>query len=179
MRPNYKHSKRRQLSYSTKTKIYITLTFRTLSHPNIVQFFGIYFEGTDRYLVTEFITKGSLRSVLNSESTLTVDDLIWMAKDVAAGMLYLSQVNIIHRDLAARNLLVAASTDPAKKYLVKISDLGMGKSMEEDYYSSNEKTIPVKWCPPEVLEFGKFSIQSDIWSFGVVLWEIFSRGKVI
>jgi len=99
-----------------------------------------------------------------------------MAKDTAAGMLYLGEKNIIHRDLALRNLLVGSGTDKSR-FTIKISDFGMSKITSEEYYKTQNKSIPIKWCPPEVIEYGKFSVQSDIWAFGVTMWEIFTYAK--
>lgn len=100
----------------------------------------------------------------------------------------------MHRDLALRNLLITVSSEG---YLVKISDFGMSRALEKDYYKSESKTIPVKWSPPEVIDSGNFTLKSDVWSFvsflffyyvffsnmkfkfdykGVVLWELFSLG---
>lgn len=96
--------------------------------------------------------------------------------DTASGMSYLHGKNIIHRDLAARNLLVTFTDNT---FTVKVSDFGMSKHMEsESYYTSEAKMIPVKWCSLEVVQYGKFSFKGDIWSFGVVMWEIFSYGQI-
>jgi serine/threonine protein kinase len=102
-------------------------------------------------------------------------------------MKYIEANNVIHRDLALRNLLITKSS---AGYCVKIGDLvnflrnfsyllqGLGRTLENSYYSTNGKPIPIKWSAPEVVLEGKFTIKSDAWSFGVVLWEIFSYGKV-
>jgi len=100
-----------------------------------------------------------------------------MAKDTAEGMIYLNEKNIIHRDLALRNLLVGLGSEKSK-FTIKVSDFGMSKMTSEEYYKTESKTIPVKWCSPEVIEYGRFSVQSDIWAFGVTMWEIFSYGKM-
>lgn len=91
---------------------------------------------------------------------------------VAAGMEYLASHSYIHKDLAARNILVGEHLH------VKISDLGLSRELySSDYYLIQPKTLlPIRWMPPEAIAYGKFNTDTDIWSFGVVLWEIFSYG---
>jgi len=152
----------------------------SLNHPNIVQFYGIY-TGTksEVFLVMEFMSKGSLDGVLRVEQKEIVPiDLISMTKDAICGMIYLHDQGIVHRDLALRNLLVDYRNKPGTKYVVKISDFGMARAMVKEYYKTDSKTVPVRWSSPEVLSYGTFSFKSDIWAFGVVLWEIFSYGKI-
>jgi len=121
-------------------------------------------------------------------------DLILMAKDAAAGMLYLSSNTVIHRDLAARNLLVGYRSVPRKKknqdgkeevsllggYMVKVADFGISRKLEDKayYVAKNSSQIPIKWTAPEAIKKGrKYIYASDIWSFGVVLYELFEFGK--
>src|SRR4029079_5080078 len=80
------------------------------------------------------------------------------------------------RDLALRNLLV--TTGDEEKYIVKVADFGLSRITDKGYYKTSDKTMPVKWRAPESLEYGSFSSKSDVWSFGVVLWELFSYGKL-
>jgi len=100
-----------------------------------------------------------------------------MGKQAAAGMLHLETMKIIHRDLALRNLLVGMANDSSGGYIVKISDFGLSRSIENSYYKS-DSNVPVKWSAPEVLESGVYTSKSDVYSFGICLWEIFTRGKL-
>jgi len=78
-------------------------------------------------------------------------------------MVYLHEKGIVHRDLALRNLLVTQSDQQGTKYIVKISDFGMARTMmDKEYYKTESKTIPVRWCSPEALQFGKFTIHSGL-----------------
>jgi len=87
----------------------------------------------------------------------------------------LRKKKIVHRDLGARNLLVSQEDG---KYVVKIADLGLSREVQEDFYDAKNSTFPVKWSPPEVIERRHFTSKSDVWSFGIVLWEIFMYGKI-
>jgi serine/threonine protein kinase len=127
------------------------------------------------WIVTEFLSLGSLRHLLQRDGArVTSSALLLMAKDAAAGMKYLSQNRILHRDLAARNLLVKAED---KRFVVKVADYGLSRVTDGTYYSRSRK-FPVKWTAPEALQFAKFTTKSDVWSYGVVLWEMFEFGKV-
>jgi serine/threonine protein kinase len=92
-------------------------------------------------------------------------------------MQYLESQKIIHRDLALRNLLVTSGGDDLK-YLVKVADFGLSRVLQSEYYSMTSTKFPVKWGAPEVLEYGKFTLKSDVWSFGVLLWELWSFGRI-
>jgi len=126
----------------------------------------------------EFLSKGSLNDFLGRpevQKSLNVSDLINMAINVCSGMIYLGKNNIVHRDLSARNLLVS-ETDG--RFVVKVADLGLSRETADDYYVATDSAFPVKWSPPEVIEHRTFTTKSDVWSFGVVMWEIFEFGKV-
>lgn len=151
-------------------------TLSTLSHPNIVQLLGLYVSPSEeKYIVTEFLSKGSLFDLLRNEKekeALKFPHLLKMMIQSASGMVYLADKKIIHRDLAARNVLV---TKGDSGYIVKIADFGLSKQ-SPNYYKKKETEIPVKWSAVEVLKFGKYSTKSDVWSFGVLMWEILEYG---
>jgi serine/threonine protein kinase len=150
---------------------------RDLRHPNVVMFVGLFRdERGEMWIVTEFLSLGSLRHLLHRDGArVTSSALLLMAKDAAAGMKYLSQNRILHRDLAARNLLVKAED---KRFVVKVADFGLSRVTDGTTYYSRSRKFPVKWTAPEALQFAKFTSKSDVWSFGVVLWEMYEFGKV-
>ncbi|KAK3087792.1 hypothetical protein FSP39_010614 [Pinctada imbricata] len=145
-----------------------------LSHPHIVKFIGI----SDNKLILEYVENKSLSSFLRKQrETKTMWDvpkLVRISYEVAEGMKYLSSQKIIHCDLAGRNVLVT------KEFQAKISDFGLAKELakDKDYYTrSKDKDLPLLWCAPEAVSYRKFTIKSDIWSYGVLMWEIFTHGK--
>eukprot|EP01117_Protostelium_nocturnum_P005873 TRINITY_DN2114_c0_g3_i1.p1 TRINITY_DN2114_c0_g3~~TRINITY_DN2114_c0_g3_i1.p1 ORF type:complete len:1670 (-),score=397.19 TRINITY_DN2114_c0_g3_i1:2-5011(-) len=142
-----------------------------MNHPNIIRLFGLVKVNARLCMVIEFAEYGSVdRYLKNPENAdnMSNNDLVTMIYGIAQGMSYLSHRGVIHRDLAARNLLL----DAARR--VKISDFGMSK--ESGLYEVKAKTIPYRWCAPEVIHEGINTIASDVWSFGVCSWEIFSLG---
>ncbi|XP_070137054.1 tyrosine-protein kinase Fer isoform X6 [Drosophila bipectinata] len=140
-------------------------------HPNIVKLIGICVQKQPIMIVMELVLGGSLLTYLRKNSNgLSTRQQMGMCRDAAAGMRYLESKNCIHRDLAARNCLVDL------EHSVKISDFGMSREEEEYIVSDGMKQIPVKWTAPEALNFGKYTSLCDVWSYGILMWEIFSKG---
>ncbi|XP_043917352.1 tyrosine-protein kinase Tec isoform X2 [Protopterus annectens] len=144
------------------------------SHPNLVQLYGVCTQERPFYIVTEFMEHGCLLNFLRQRrGHLQKPELLTMCQDVCEGMAYLEANQFIHRDLAARNCLVNLSLT------VKVSDFGMARfTYDDEYTSSCGSKFPVKWSAPEVFNFSKFSSKSDAWSFGILMWEIFTEGKM-
>ncbi|KAF6203742.1 hypothetical protein GE061_002076 [Apolygus lucorum] len=142
-------------------------------HPNIVKLIGICVQKQPIMIVMELVVGGALLTYLRTNaSVVTTKQLVNMCRDAAAGMKYLESKNCIHRDLAARNCLVGQNNT------VKISDFGMSREEEEYIVSDGMKQIPIKWTAPEALNFGKYTTLCDVWSYGVLCWEIFAKGGV-
>ncbi|XP_051947574.1 tyrosine-protein kinase Fes/Fps-like isoform X2 [Xyrauchen texanus] len=142
-------------------------------HPNIVKLIGVCTQKQPLYIIMELVQGGDFLTFLRTEGhNLKPKMLIRMAENVASGMAYLESKKCIHRDLAARNCLVAEAS------VVKISDFGMSRQEQDGVYSATGgmKQIPIKWTAPEALNYGRYTTASDVWSFGVLLWETFSRG---
>ncbi|XP_011299224.1 tyrosine-protein kinase Btk29A isoform X1 [Fopius arisanus] len=147
-----------------------------LQHQNLVQLYGVCSKDRPIYIVTEYMRHGSLLNYLRRhEASLSsnVGLLLDMCIQVCKGMAYLERHNYIHRDLAARNCLVGSEN------VVKVADFGLARYVLDDQYTSSGGTkFPIKWAPPEVLNYTRFSSKSDVWAYGVLMWEVFTCGKM-
>ncbi|KAG7295195.1 hypothetical protein JYU34_022164 [Plutella xylostella] len=152
------------------------------NHPNIVHLIGVCFDRHPRFIVLELLAGGDLKNFLRESrprieraTALTMKDLLLCALDICKGCRYLEAKRFIHRDIAARNCLLT-SRGPGR--VVKIADFGMARDIyRSDYYKKGGKAmLPIKWMPPEAYIDGVFTIKTDVWSFGVLLWEVFSLG---
>ncbi|KAM9329668.1 muscle, skeletal receptor tyrosine-protein kinase [Gastrophryne carolinensis] len=165
-------------------------------HPNIVKLLGVCAVGKPMCLLFEYMAHGDLNEYLRHRSPralsslshsslatkvrlsdmypspLSCTDQLHIARQISAGMAYLSERKFVHRDLATRNCLVGESM------VVKIADFGLSRNMySADYYKANENdAIPIRWMPPESIFYNRYTTESDVWAYGVVLWEIFSYG---
>uniref|UniRef100_A0A4W4G1R1 non-specific protein-tyrosine kinase n=1 Tax=Electrophorus electricus TaxID=8005 RepID=A0A4W4G1R1_ELEEL len=145
-----------------------------LRHENLVQLYGVCTKQRPIYIVTEFLSNGCLLTYLreNLQHPSAVQ-LLEMCKDVSEGMAYLESQQYIHRDLAARNCLVDSNGT------IKVTDFGLSRYvLDDEYFSSVGSKFPVRWSPPEVLLYCKFSSKSDIWAFGVLMWEVYTLGRM-
>jgi len=145
------------------------------NHPNVIRLVGVVTQSWPMMILTEFLESGSLDNFLKTrKGQLTTIQLLGMARGVACGMVYLSEMNFIHRDLAARNILVG------ENLFCKVSDFGLSRELADDNPDSEYETqggkIPVRWTAPEALQSRKFSSASDVWSYGILVWEIMSFG---
>ncbi|CAI5651586.1 tyrosine-protein kinase ITK/TSK [Oreochromis niloticus] len=145
-----------------------------LSHSKLVQLYGVCTQHSPICLVFEYMDNGCLTDYLRErKGSLSQDILLGMCLDVSEGMAYLEMSNFIHRDLAARNCLVSKNNE------VKVSDFGMTRFVLDDQYTSSQcSKFPVKWSAPEVIRYCKFSTKSDVWSFGVLMWEVYNEGRL-
>jgi len=150
---------------------------KSLRHPNVVLLLAICDDDSDMFIVTEFMDKGDLLKVLRSPEGRQLDgsDLLAICHQICLGMVYLESREFVHRDLAARNVLISTGN------VVKLADFGLAKVLqnEEDYYTGNEETnFPVRWTAPEAIEKLKFSVKSDVWSFGITCCEVYTQGQM-
>ncbi|KAF0039574.1 hypothetical protein F2P81_007809 [Scophthalmus maximus] len=140
----------------------------------LVQLYGVCTQQSPMCLVFEFMENGSLSDYLRDRrGRLSPELMLVMCLDVSEGMAYLESSFFIHRDLAARNCLVSKNNE------VKVSDFGMTRFVLDDQYTSSQcSKFPVKWSAPEVIKYCKFSSKSDVWAFGVLMWEVYNEGRL-
>ncbi|CAJ0586024.1 unnamed protein product, partial [Mesorhabditis spiculigera] len=148
---------------------------RYLGHPNVIRMYGIGVLRQPLLIVLELASSGGLDSYMRKNDGRTPVELkAQFALDAAAGIEFLHLKHILHRDLASRNCLV--HKEPGQRPVAKISDFGL--SRHGDLYALKVTSkMPIKWLAPEVLKTLTFSHKTDIWSYGIVVYEIFSDGK--
>ncbi|XP_044854540.1 megakaryocyte-associated tyrosine-protein kinase isoform X1 [Mauremys mutica] len=146
-----------------------TAAMTKVRHKNLVQLLGVILHN-GLYIVMEYMSKGNLVNFLRTRgrSVLQPKQLIQFALDISQGMDYLESKKLVHRDLAARNILIS------EENVAKVSDFGLAKV---DPKGVDTTKLPVKWTAPEALKNNKFSTKSDVWSYGILLWELFSYGR--
>ncbi|KFP21242.1 Proto-oncogene tyrosine-protein kinase ROS [Egretta garzetta] len=155
-------------------------------HPHILKLLGVCLLNEPQYLILELMEGGDLLSYLRGarkqklqSPLLTVTDLLDICLDVCKGCVYLEKMRFIHRDLAARNCLVSEKEYETSSRVVKIGDFGLARDIyKNDYYRKRgEGLLPVRWMAPESLIDGVFTNRSDVWAFGVLVWETLTLGQ--
>ncbi|CAJ0936043.1 unnamed protein product [Ranitomeya imitator] len=144
-------------------------------HPNVVHLEGVVTRGKPVMIVIEYMENGALDAFLRKhDGQFTAIQLVGMLRGIAAGMRYLADMGYVHRDLAARNILVNSNL------VCKVSDFGLSRVIEDDadaVYTTTGGKIPVRWTAPEAIQYRKFTSASDVWSYGIVMWEVMSYGE--
>ncbi|XP_073527680.1 inactive tyrosine-protein kinase 7 [Phyllobates terribilis] len=154
--------------------------FSKLSHNNVVRLLGQCREAEPHYMVLEYVDLGDLKQFLRISKSkdekmkpLSTKQKVALCSQVALGMEHLSNHRFVHKDLAARNCLVSAQR------VIKVSALGLNKDVyNSEYYHLRQAWVPLRWMPPEAVQDDDFSTKSDVWSFGVLMWEVFSLGEL-
>ncbi|XP_074209261.1 focal adhesion kinase 1 isoform X11 [Camelus bactrianus] len=147
------------------------LTMRQFDHPHIVKLIGVITENPV-WIIMELCTLGELRSFLQVRKySLDLASLILYAYQLSTALAYLESKRFVHRDIAARNVLVSSHD------CVKLGDFGLSRYMEDStYYKASKGKLPIKWMAPESINFRRFTSASDVWMFGVCMWEILMHG---
>ncbi|PIO22808.1 hypothetical protein AB205_0097020 [Aquarana catesbeiana] len=144
-------------------------------HPNVIHLEGVVTRSKLTMIVTEYMENGSLDTFLRSrDGQFTIIQLVGVLRGISSGMKYLSDLGFVHRDLAARNILVNSNM------VCKVSDFGLSRILEDDpeaAYTTTGGKIPIRWTAPEAITYRKFSSASDVWSYGIVMWEVLAYGE--
>uniref|UniRef100_A0A8B9LTZ1 receptor protein-tyrosine kinase n=1 Tax=Astyanax mexicanus TaxID=7994 RepID=A0A8B9LTZ1_ASTMX len=145
------------------------------SHQNIIRLEGVVTKFKHAMIITEYMENGALDKYLRDhDGEMPSFQLVGMLRGIAAGMKYLSDMSYVHRDLAARNILVNCNME------CKVSDFGLSRVLEDDpegTYTTSGGKIPIRWTAPEAIAYRKFTSASDVWSFGIVMWEVMAFGE--
>ena len=146
---------------------------KRLRHPKLIQLYAVCTQEEPIYIITELMKHGSLLEYLRGDGrSLKLPQLIDMGAQVASGMAYLEEQCYIHRDLAARNILVG------EHLICKVADFGLARVIDEDIYEAHTGAkFPIKWTAPEAAMYSRFTIKSDVWSFGILLYELITYGR--
>nr|KAF6363483.1 protein tyrosine kinase 7 (inactive) [Pipistrellus kuhlii] len=156
--------------------------FGKLNHANVVRLLGLCREAEPHYMVLEYVDLGDLKQFLRISKSkdeklksqpLSTKQKVALCTQVALGMEHLSNNRFVHKDLAARNCLVSAQRQ------VKVSALGLSKDVyNSEYYHFRQAWVPLRWMSPEAILEGDFSTKSDVWAFGMLMWEVFTHGEM-
>ncbi|XP_054828652.1 tyrosine-protein kinase Blk [Eublepharis macularius] len=145
---------------------------KKLQHNKLVRLYAVVTQ-QPIYIVTEYMAKGCLLDFLTTAegNKLSLPKLIDISAQVAEGMAYIERMNFIHRDLRAANILVSETLS------CKVADFGLARVIENEYFAKEGAKFPIKWTAPEAINYGVFTIKSDVWSFGILLTEIVTYGR--
>ena len=156
-------------------------------HENVIKLLGVCTFGAEKCMIFQYMDLGSLDKLLRKSSPASPDynpqddhlltpyQFLNVSIQLARGLAYLSSLDFVHRDIASRNCLLDSS------YTAKIADFGLSRNIGgNNYYriGSGNNLLPIRWMPPEAIFFSTFTVRSDVWSFGVLLWEIYTYGKL-